>query len=54
MSVQNLKSVSSFLDTAYREGLKCLDKEKLSRILDLKAEVDEDLLKEQRKSLEEM
>lgn len=54
MNLTSLKSTSSFLDAAYREGLKCLDKEKLSVILEIKAEVDTELLNAQRESLKEM
>lgn len=51
MNLTSLKSTSSFLDAAYREGLKCLDNEKLGTILDLKHGVDLLILDAQREEL---
>lgn len=53
MEERSLRIVSSFLNSAYQEGRKCLQNETLGKLLDIRQEVEHTLIQAQREELDE-
>lgn len=53
MEERSLRMVSSFLNSAYQEGRKCLNNETLVKLLDIRHEVEDKLIQVQREELKE-
>ncbi len=53
MEERSLRMVSTFLNSAYQEGRKCLENETLVKLLDIRQEVENKLLQLQREEIME-
>lgn len=53
MEERSLRMVSSFLNSAYQEGRKCLKNETLVKLLDVRHEIEDKLIQVQREELKE-